>query len=75
MNSAVDIRQIINLISCLDQEEKVRIIESVARMLADTRYEQNSQNMPKISTLKGLGAEIWHKINIDDYVQNERKWK
>jgi endonuclease III len=74
MNSVSDISQIINLISGLDQEEKIRIIESVARMLADKRQEQHSHTIPKISSLKGLGAEIWLKTNIDDYIQSERQW-
>ena len=29
----------------------------------------------KLSSINGLGAEIWKGIDIDKYIENERQWE
>jgi hypothetical protein len=71
MEATANIGQIINLISKLDFEDKINIVESVVSMLK----KRESSTSPKLRELRGLGAEIWTDIDIEEYIQNERQWE
>lgn len=71
MEATTNIDQIINLISKLDFDDKINIVESVISMLKKRGY----YTSPKLSELRGLGAEIWKDIDVENYLENERRWE
>jgi hypothetical protein len=71
MEATANIGQIINLISKLDFDDKINIVESVVSMLK----KRESNTSPKLCELRGLGAEIWTDMDIEKYIQNERQWE
>lgn len=71
MEATTNIDQIINLISKLDFDDKINIVESVVGMLKKREH----YTSPKLSELRGLGAEIWKDIDVENYLENERRWE
>lgn len=73
MDKTVKINSLLNQISQLDYDTRVYLIEKLAKLL---RTDPNSKTVKKhnILELKGLGAEVWQDINIDEYIRQERDW-
>ncbi len=54
----------------LKPEEQLRLIEIISAGLKKTV--SGKKGKYKITDLEGLGAEIWHGIDAQDYVHKER---
>lgn len=71
MAKALNIHSILVQIEKLDDNQKLSIIERLIEMLKEKKKKKKTV---KITDLKGLGADVWKKINIDNYIENERQW-
>ena len=65
------VEHILNQIKQLNYSERINILEKVALMM---KNENENKQPVKLSSISGLGSDIWQKVDIDKYIQNERKW-
>ena len=58
----------------LSPAEKLHLVELIARKLAEVRIVSASgqSNSRDITELHGLGAEIWHGIDPQEYIDESR---
>jgi hypothetical protein len=70
MKNKLSIDKIIEDISLLRHLEKLELLERLVGMLKKDEIEDEPAN--SILDLKGLGKEIWQKINVDEYLEKER---
>lgn len=64
------IDNILSEVKTLNKEEQLNLLE---RLVAIIRKEQSPHNM-KLSSISGLGSEIWQGEDIDKYIEKEREW-
>ncbi len=66
---ATSFNEVIALIENLSPEEKLRLIECVARDL-----QQKPQAMPRLSwkDAQGLGKELWEGVDVGGYIDDLR---
>ena len=69
MESVLKVNQIIDEIRQLSLTGKLLVLEKLVTLIKKQNHEKTG-----ITEISGLGSEIWKKINIDDYVTEERKW-
>ncbi|HKL33531.1 MAG TPA: hypothetical protein VJ919_13410 [Tangfeifania sp.] len=72
MKESVKIKNIVNQVSTLDYNSKVQVAEKIISLLR--KKSNNKSQAQKLTDLKGLGADLWNSIDVDDYLQNERAW-
>ena len=60
--------------SDIDSLEPVSKMDVLAHLISSLRF--NLAKTHRISELKGVGAEIWKKLDIESYLKKERsEWK
>ncbi len=70
MEHTININQIVNEIEKLDYNGKINVMSRIINLL---KREDKSQQEYSITRLKGLGKNIWQKIDIESYVVSERE--
>ena len=55
----------------LTPEEQARLMEVIASRLKQTLTDKHSRH--SLLELEGLGAEIWKDVDVQHYVEEERK--
>lgn len=68
---AMSIGDILSQIKQLNHSEKINILEKVVSLIKNESVEKERISLSSIS---GLGSEIWKVIDIDKYIENERQW-
>ncbi len=71
MSASLNIHQILSSVKKLEKEDQLTILE---RLVAIIRQEDDVKKSKKLSAISGIGAKIWKKTNIDDYIDQERQW-
>ncbi|PWK75287.1 hypothetical protein LX99_03780 [Mucilaginibacter oryzae] len=71
MNTDLNINDILLQVEQLDREAQQSLFEKLALMI---RKPEQKKSKVKLSSISGLGASVWSKIDIDDYVDHERQW-
>jgi len=71
MNAELSLKEILSQVKKLNKPEKVTLLKKITLML--TREEKAGKST-KLSEISGLGSSLWHNVNIDHYVDNERQW-
>lgn len=69
MESTLDINQIVNEIEKLDYSDKINILSRIVNLL---KKEDIAHQAYPVTRLKGLGKNIWEKIDTDAYITGER---
>lgn len=69
--TTISIADIINQIKRLNHSEKINILEEVVSLI---KNESIAGEWIPLSSLNGLGSEIWKDADIDEYIANERLW-
>lgn len=72
MKESVKIQKIVNQVSALDYNSKIQVAEKIISLLKN--HDKKTTHEQKLTDLKGLGADLWANIDVDDYLQNERAW-
>ena len=54
----------------LNKEEQLTLLE---KLVAIIRREQKVSGV-KLSSISGVGSEIWRGVDIDKYIETEREW-
>ena len=69
MNTSINIVQIVNQIEKLDYNSKINILSRLVNLL---KREGKVIQPSSITSLKGLGKNVWQKIDTDLYLSEER---
>jgi len=67
----ISISNIVSQIKKLKHSEKINVLEKIVSLIKSES--EAGQKIP-LSSISGLGSEIWKDADIDAYVENERKW-
>ena len=65
----ITIDKIIKQIESLDDSSKLQLLEKLAGIIRESDRNKYSS----ITHLKGLGTEIWKNVNVDKYIETERR--
>jgi hypothetical protein len=71
MEQTTTINNIITQIRLLEVSEQRNLLEILQRVVPDKHEQTNSIH---ITSLNGLGSEIWQQTEVDRYIERERKW-
>jgi len=71
MSAILNVQDILNQIKRLDKSEQFSLLE---RLVSLVRKSDEPSNTIKLSSISGLGSEVWQNSNIDQYIEQERQW-
>jgi hypothetical protein len=71
MSATLNIQDILTQVRRLDKGEQFSLLE---RLVALVRKSDESTKPVKLTSISGLGSEVWEKTNIDQYIEQERQW-
>ena len=69
METVININQIVSEIERLDYNDKINILARIVNLL---KREEKAHQTVSLTRLKGLGKNIWQKIDTNSYVTTER---
>jgi hypothetical protein len=71
MPKALNINDILSSVKNLDKQQRLTLLE---RLIALIRKEETQNKPAKLSKISGIGSKVWKSTNIDEYIEQERKW-
>ncbi len=71
MSAALNVHDILSRVRELDKDEQFTLLE---RLIALIRKHENASGTSQLSSISGVGSEIWENTNIDEYIEQERQW-
>ena len=69
METTININQLVNEIERMDYNDKINILARIVNLL---KREEKAHQAVSVNRLKGLGKNIWQKIDTNSYVSTER---
>lgn len=67
----ISIGSILSQIKQLNHSDRINILEKVVSLI---KKESVKKEGVTLSSISGLGAEIWKETDIDKYIEKERQW-
>ena len=71
MSATLNIQDILTRVKELDKDEQLTLLE---RLIALIKKGETIKTPTKLSGISGIGSKIWEKTNIEEYIDQERKW-
>ncbi|HEY9342228.1 MAG TPA: hypothetical protein VIQ23_11645 [Hanamia sp.] len=72
MAASVNINDILSQVKELNQDDQNNLLRRLVHLLKKSEARKDA---PKhLTSLSGLGSEIWKNIDIDAYIEEERQW-
>jgi len=71
MNAEISLKEILVQVKKLNKIEQTTLLKKISSMI---KKEEKQPEPIKLKELAGLGSSIWHDVNIDHYIDEERKW-
>jgi hypothetical protein len=71
MNAEASLKKILLQVQKLDKVEQVTLLKKITSMLHE---EEEKSELIKLSDISGVGSFLWSKVDIDQYVDEERQW-
>ena len=73
MAASLNINDILSQVKQLDKEDQLTLLQRMAYLLK--RREVKKTTPTQLTSLSGLGSEIWKSADsIDKYIDEERQW-
>lgn len=73
MSASLNINDILSQVKQLDKEDQLTLLQRLVSLLK--RTEATKLSSVRLTSLSGLGSEIWKSSNdIDNYIDEERQW-
>lgn len=73
MAASLNLNDILTQVKQLDKEDQLTLLQRLASLLK--RAEAPKAASMRLTSLSGLGSEIWKSSNdIDNYIDEERQW-
>ena len=74
MPTSINIEDILSLVKQLNKEEQLTPPQRMAYLLK-RRETKKTTSSARLTSLSGMGSEIWNSSgNIDKYIDEERQW-
>jgi hypothetical protein len=71
MDAELKLNKILLQVQKLNKFEQVALLKKISSLLNGNKQSQKPVRLIEIS---GLGSSLWHNIDIDKYVDEERQW-
>jgi hypothetical protein len=65
------VNHILSEVKQLDKEDQLNLLERLVLLI---RKKENIAKDVKLSSISGIGSEIWSNMDIDKYIESEREW-
>jgi hypothetical protein len=73
MAASLNINDILTQVKQLEKEEQLTLLQRLVSLLKQNEITKTAST--RLTSLSGLGSEIWKSINnIDSYIDEERQW-
>ena len=73
MAASLNINDILAQVKQLDKEDQLTLLQRMAYLLKRGEAKKTISN--RLTSLSGLGSEIWSSVDsIDKYIDEERQW-
>jgi hypothetical protein len=73
MAESLNINDILTQVKQLEKEEQLTLLQRLVSLLKQNEITKTAST--HLTSLSGLGSEIWKSINnIDSYIDEERQW-
>lgn len=73
MATSASVKDILNQVKNLNKQDQLTLLEQIAVLLENR--EAKKSKVAKLSTLSGIGSDIWRSTEkIDQYLTEERQW-
>ena len=73
MAASLNINDILSQVKQLGKEDQLTLLQRMAYLLK--RSEAKKTTLARLTTLSGVGSEIWKSSEqIDKYIDEERQW-
>lgn len=70
MPTALNLKDILSQVKKLGKEDQLALLEKLVLLIR-----RGDRQLPtKLSSISGIGSEIWKGGNIDEYLEQERQW-
>ena len=63
------LNQVLNQVQHLEPDDQLRLLEELAALV---RQQYSPRHKHRITEFKGLGKEVWRKIDVEKYIEEER---
>ena len=74
MPTSINIEDILSLVKQLNKEEQLTLLQRMAYLLK-RRETKKTTSSTRLTSLSGMGSEIWKgQDSIDKYLDEERQW-
>ena len=70
MQTALNMNDILSKVKKLDREDQLTLLEKLVTLIRSNATQKNN----RLSKISGIGSKIWQSTDIDDYIEQERKW-
>ena len=71
MQAEPGLNKILSQVKKLNKLDQAALLKKIAAML---QVGEQSGKTVKLSDLSGLGSSVWHNVDIDRYVDDQRQW-
>lgn len=71
MSATINLNDILSKVRELNKEEQFTLLE---RLIALIRRSDTTSPPVKLSKISGIGSKVWGKMNIDEFIDQERQW-
>jgi hypothetical protein len=73
MAASLNINDILSQVKQLDKKDQLTLLQRMADLLKNGEAKMTTS--VRLSSISGLGSEIWKSVNsIDKYIDEERQW-
>jgi len=71
MDAELKLNKILSQVQKLNKFEQAALLKKISSLI------NGSEHLPKLvklTEISGLGSSLWHGVDIDKYVDEERQW-
>lgn len=72
MSETLNINDILSRVKKMDKTQQNSLLQKLKLLLENT--ESNKDVSHRLTSLTGLGSDLWKNLDIDKYVEEERQW-
>jgi hypothetical protein len=70
--TSLDLNNILTQVKKLNVEDQSNLLQQL--MILPKKSKVKMTNSKKLSSISGLGKEIWSNVDIDSLIETEREW-
>jgi hypothetical protein len=71
MPATLNVNEIYSQVRQLDKEQQLTLLERLVLLI---RKKEQKSDAVTLSSISGLGADLWKGVDIDKFIDEERQW-